>query len=150
MARSKKILLVEDDKDQVFLLTQFLELHGYEVDASMNTNEGLVKYKSLTYFCAIMDVMMPDGGAEYILKSIRNTSSTTTEDINLKDTYNTATSTKEDSLERISTPIIILTAAREDRKNDFLLMGAYAFCTKQNITQTLIPILVELEEKNPQ
>ena len=114
--RTKHILLVEDDPDQVFLLSSFLELHGYTVDACTSTLDGLHNYQNNKYFCAILDVMMPDGGAEYILK---NTT--------------------------ISHPIIVLTAAREDRKQDFLDLGAYAFCSKQDISRDLGGLLRQLE-----
>jgi DNA-binding response OmpR family regulator len=113
-----RILLVEDDPDQVFLLSTFLESQGYTVDACTRTLDGLRKYKEEKYLCAILDVMMPDGGAEYILKNTL-----------------------------ISHPIIVLTAAREDRKKDFLDLGAYAFCSKQDISKSLKPILMQLVGK---
>jgi DNA-binding response OmpR family regulator len=112
------ILLVEDDPDQVFLLSAFLESQGYTVDAVTETRKGLQKYQANDYFCAIIDVMMPDGGAEYILRNAP-----------------------------ISHPIIVLTAAREDRKKDFLDLGAYAFCSKQDISRNLNPILGKLAGK---
>jgi len=111
------ILLVEDDLDQVFLLSAFLESQGFTVDACSQTLEGLRKYKEQRYLCAIIDVMMPDGGAEYILKNTE-----------------------------ISHPVIVLTAAREDRKMEFLALGAYAFCSKQDISRNLKPLLLKLFE----
>jgi DNA-binding response OmpR family regulator len=113
-----RILLVEDDPDQVFLLSSFLESEGYTVDACTRTLEALRKYREEHYFCAILDVMMPDGGAEYILKNTP-----------------------------VSHPIIVLTAAREDRKKDFLDLGAYAFCSKQDISKNLGGLLLQLSRK---
>lgn len=110
-----QILLVEDDLDQVFLLCTFLESQGYTVDTCTQTREGLQKYRDNEYLCAIVDVMMPDRGAEYILKNAS-----------------------------ISNPIIVLTAAREDRKKEFLDLGAYAFCSKQDISKKLRPLLAKL------
>ncbi|MFP4026175.1 MAG: ATP-binding protein [Candidatus Brocadiia bacterium] len=55
-----KILVVEDEKDQRELLTQYLELDGHKVDVKQNGNEGLRTFMNGYYDLVITDRSMPE------------------------------------------------------------------------------------------
>lgn len=54
-----KILLVEDDLNLGFLLTEFLEEEGFEVKLCKDGEMGLHAFQRSTYQLCILDVMMP-------------------------------------------------------------------------------------------
>ncbi|HNX25409.1 MAG TPA: response regulator [Spirochaetota bacterium] len=55
---SKKILLVDDDKDLVVTLAQALKMNNFDVVEAFNGNEGLKKVLSEKPDLVILDVMM--------------------------------------------------------------------------------------------
>ncbi|PCJ16333.1 MAG: response regulator [Candidatus Cloacimonadota bacterium] len=56
----KKILIIDDEKDCVLLLSEILEYENFEVDTSTSGLEALDKLKSNSYALIITDIMMPD------------------------------------------------------------------------------------------
>ena len=54
-----KILLVEDDLNLGFLLTEFLEEEGYAVKLCKDGEMGLQAFQRSLYQLCILDVMMP-------------------------------------------------------------------------------------------
>lgn len=60
MNHLKRILLVEDDTDQLACLSTLLELNGYEVTAVPSGAEGLEALKSTPVDIVISDVAMPE------------------------------------------------------------------------------------------
>lgn len=107
-----KILLVEDDENLGFILKDYLELIGYEVDLQKNGNAGYTSFLTKKFDLCILDIMLPlkDGF-------------TLAEDIRKKDE---------------SIPIIFLTAKtlKEDKIRGFKI-GADDYITKPFSTEEL-------------
>ena len=57
--RKKTILVIEDDKSQLFVLEQCLEKAGYQVISAINGMEGLKLLESADYDLVITDINMP-------------------------------------------------------------------------------------------
>ena len=55
---SGKILFIDDDVDLLHMYKPFLEKHGYEVEVSYNSEEGLEKFKSFKPDVAFVDLAM--------------------------------------------------------------------------------------------
>lgn len=75
MAKAK-ILVVDDEKMTVSIVTGVLKKHGYEVYAAYNGVQGLEKAKEVLPDLIILDIMMPlmDGyEVSYRLKNSANT-----------------------------------------------------------------------------
>lgn len=73
---SKKILIVDDEKDIVKVLSARLMEHNYEIDAAFSGTEALAKIEKEKPDLIIMDIMMPDmDGIEVVneLKKNHNT-----------------------------------------------------------------------------
>lgn len=54
-----KILLVEDSKDNQFLVTSYLKNHPYEIDIAANGENAIEKFKEGKYDLVLMDIQMP-------------------------------------------------------------------------------------------
>jgi len=60
MAKLKaEILLVEDDQNLGFILQDFLEMEGFQVQLEKNGRDGLQAFKLKPFDLCILDVMMP-------------------------------------------------------------------------------------------
>lgn len=55
----KTVLVVEDDVDLVGIYKEILELHEYNVETSLNGEEGVKKFKQVNPSLVIMDGDMP-------------------------------------------------------------------------------------------
>ena len=53
------VLLVEDDKANILVMTMFLRELGYQCDVAMSGIEALEKFSSCAYSLIIMDLNMP-------------------------------------------------------------------------------------------
>jgi CheY-like chemotaxis protein len=60
MADKTKILLVDDDRDLVHVLTVYLESRGYEVMSAYDARRGLEAVAERRPDLIVLDVMMPD------------------------------------------------------------------------------------------
>lgn len=56
---SKRILLVEDDKNLGFIVKDFLELSGYDVVLKENGLEGLNAFGEKEFDLCIFDILLP-------------------------------------------------------------------------------------------
>ena len=65
---SKKILLVEDDRDIVNLVKHYLEKEGFRVIDASDGAKGLEKLQHEKIDLAILDVMLPGLGGIEVLK----------------------------------------------------------------------------------
>ncbi len=68
---SKKILLVEDDKNFGTVLKDYLALNDYNVTLAKDGIEGLIMFKNSNYDLCILDVMMPRKDGFSLAKDIR-------------------------------------------------------------------------------
>lgn len=60
MDRKYKLVLVEDDGSLGYLLSEYLNMKGFEVTWAKNAQEALSKVETNAYDLAILDVMLPD------------------------------------------------------------------------------------------
>lgn len=70
---NKKILVVEDDRDIIELLTIHLLDLGCEVTPALTGNQGLVKAKENKFDLIILDVMLPELNGMEVCRKIRQT-----------------------------------------------------------------------------
>ncbi|MCR5459829.1 MAG: response regulator transcription factor [Acetatifactor sp.] len=68
---SKKILLVEDDKEIRELLRSFLTDNGYAPDVAKNGMEGLTMALGKDYDLILLDIMLPLKSGDQLLKELR-------------------------------------------------------------------------------
>lgn len=69
-----KILLVEDDKDLVFIMKRILENKEYKVMSAASVKEALLRLKEESFDIILLDIMLPDGYGLDICKKIRENS----------------------------------------------------------------------------
>jgi len=86
------ILLVEDDKNLGFVLTDFLGMSGYHVEHAENGIAGLEIYRNGKFDLCILDVMMPLKDGFTLAKEIRDL------DENIPIIFLTAKTFKEDKV----------------------------------------------------
>jgi len=102
---AKNLLIVEDDKNISFIVSENAKIEGYECDVAYDGETGLKKALTNVYDLILLDLMLPKIGGFEICKQIRQ--------------------------EKISTPVIILTAREdEDDKILGLELGADDYITK--------------------
>jgi DNA-binding response OmpR family regulator len=56
---TKKIMIIDDDKDITNLFAIFLEYNGYNVDAYTNPVEGFNNFRKNSHDLIILDLKMP-------------------------------------------------------------------------------------------
>lgn len=66
-----KILLVEDDKDIVTNLTEFLKTEGYEVKSASGQREALQLMASENFDLVLLDVSLSDGNGFAVCKAMK-------------------------------------------------------------------------------
>ena len=102
---SKKLLIVEDDKNISYIVSENARVEGYECDVSYDGEDGLKKALTNAYDLILLDLMLPKIEGFDICKQIRK--------------Y------------KISTPVIILTAREEEVDKILgLELGADDYITK--------------------
>ena len=90
---TKKVLLLEDDKNLGFILKEQLEMNGYDVHLSVNGVDGLAAYRKDAYDLCLVDVMMPKKDGFTFVKEVR------AQDQSTPIIFLTAKSLKEDRIE---------------------------------------------------
>jgi DNA-binding response OmpR family regulator len=65
------LLIVEDDKEILFALKAFLEMHAYTVDTAADGEEGLSMIRAGGYDLIILDVMLPKLDGFEVLRNAR-------------------------------------------------------------------------------
>ncbi len=91
-----RILLVEDDVNMGFLLTEFLEGEGFEVKLCRDGESGLTTFKRSRFHLCILDVMMPRMDGFSLARLLRK------ENPNVPFLFLTARSLKDDKLKGFS------------------------------------------------
>lgn len=108
-----KLLVVEDEIQLADALSEILRRNMYSVDTSYDGIEGLDNALTGVYDCIILDIMLPGMNGIDVLKNIRR--------------------------ERISTPVLLLTARSEvEDKINGLDCGADDYLTKPFVTEELL------------
>lgn len=67
----KRILVVDDERDIIDLLTEVLGAHGYTVDSAINAAEALDLVRANIYDAAILDFNLPDMDGVMLHRQIR-------------------------------------------------------------------------------
>ncbi|MCL1859064.1 MAG: response regulator transcription factor [Oscillospiraceae bacterium] len=102
---AKKLLIVEDEKNISYIISVNAKIEGYECDVAYDGEEGLQKALTNAYDLIILDLMLPKIEGFEICKQIRQN--------------------------KISTPVIILTAREEEVDKILgLELGADDYITK--------------------
>lgn len=68
---SQRVLVVEDDRDNLANLQDLLEMKGFLVDAAGTAHEALARENWSDYSAILLDRKLPDGTAEEILPVLR-------------------------------------------------------------------------------
>ncbi len=71
MARKCRILLVDDERDIVYVIKMGLEQNGFEVDAYTDPIGALASFKPSLYDLLILDIRMPGMTGIQLFKEIR-------------------------------------------------------------------------------
>jgi two-component system alkaline phosphatase synthesis response regulator PhoP len=112
---SKKILIIEDDKDIVELLRHYLQKENFVLKDASDGFSGLKKVKSENFDLVILDIMLPEMSGLEVCKELRGDPKT------------------------VSIPIIMLTAKSEETdKIVGLELGADDYVTKPFSPKELI------------
>ncbi len=72
VAQAKKLLVIEDDRELIDLLTMHLTAEGYQVDAAADGEAGLRAFQSGQYGLVILDWMLPSLSGIDVLREIRS------------------------------------------------------------------------------
>ena len=117
-----RILIVEDEKDLVMILSEMLSMEGYCVDYSYDGAEGLDNALSGIYDVIILDIMLPKMDGISVLSEIRRNN--------------------------INTPVLMLTARSEiEDKITGLDNGADDYLTKPFSVEELLARLRVVERR---
>ncbi len=69
---SKKILLIDDEKNIRLTVSECLKISGYEVDSAVSGEHGLEKYSSDFYQLVLLDMKMPGLDGLEVLRRIKS------------------------------------------------------------------------------
>lgn len=71
MSDMKKVLVVDDDRYNLEILSAMLDLRDYEVDTASNGSEAVDRFESGQYDLILMDIMMPELNGNVATQIIR-------------------------------------------------------------------------------
>jgi DNA-binding response OmpR family regulator len=69
-----KVLIIDDDEELCELVTEYLEVEGFETEAVHDGASGLAEAQSGKYDMAILDVMLPKMNGFDVLRNLRESS----------------------------------------------------------------------------
>jgi len=70
---AKKILVVDDEPDNITTVKQVLEKNGYKVVTAVNGDDGLKKWTASKPDLVLMDIMMPGTPVREIIPKMKGT-----------------------------------------------------------------------------
>jgi DNA-binding response OmpR family regulator len=73
-ARRPRILLVDDEPDNILLLKQIFQLNGYDVSGALSGKEALSKIHEVMPNLVVLDIMMPEMDGWQIYEQLRKIS----------------------------------------------------------------------------
>lgn len=119
----KKILIVDDEKDWIQMLTMRLGHEGYQIEAAFDTVQAMTQAFELKPDLILLDIMMPAGGGLEALKNIRA------------------------NVKTFSIPVIVLTARGDkETKEAAEGLGISGYFVKTNTVELLAKIKEVLGE----
>lgn len=69
--KSRKILIIEDDKELLYAIKTILSLEGYEVDTADSVHTGKTKISGTSYDLVITDIMLPYWGGFDLVDAVK-------------------------------------------------------------------------------
>ena len=119
--QKNKITLIDDEKELVSTLKEFLELKGFEVSTAYDGEEGYATIKSCLPDIILLDIMMPKLDGRDLLIRLKN----------------------EDDTKNI--PVIILSAKDEEFDIEYGRdLGAVSYMTKPYSIRTVMKTVTTL------
>lgn len=73
MAKTKTILVVDDDKSILRTFTRILQKNGYRIDVAETGKEAIEKADAEKYDLALVDIRLPDMNGTELLAKIKKT-----------------------------------------------------------------------------
>lgn len=71
-----KVLIIDDDEDLSFIISDMLEDYGYNVTCAENSEKAFELLESNTYHVILLDINLPDADGFEICSELRRTSTT--------------------------------------------------------------------------
>ena len=71
-----KVLIIDDDEDLSFIISDMLEGYGYHVTCAENSEKAFELLESNTYHIILLDINLPDADGFEICTELRRTSTT--------------------------------------------------------------------------
>ena len=71
-----KILIIDDDEDLAFIISEMLESYGYKVTCAESGEMAFELLESNTYHIILLDINLPDATGFEICEELRRTSTT--------------------------------------------------------------------------
>jgi DNA-binding response OmpR family regulator len=71
-----KILIIEDEKELVKSMTQFLRQESYVCEVATTEKEAMEKVIMFSYDCILLDIGLPDGSGLNILRKLKDANKT--------------------------------------------------------------------------
>ena len=71
-----KILIIDDDEDLSFIISEMLERYGYNVTCAENSKQAFELLESNSYHVILLDINLPDSTGFDICKDLRRTTTT--------------------------------------------------------------------------
>ena len=71
MSDMKKVLVVDDDRYNLEILSAMLDLRDYEIDTDSNGSEAVDRFENGQYDLILMDIMMPELNGNVATQIIR-------------------------------------------------------------------------------
>lgn len=122
---SRKILIIEDDKDIAMMLATVLRLAGYEVRHAPDAVMAITVATNEAPDAILLDLMLPGGGGLKVLERLRSMVPTGI------------------------IPVIVVTASGVANKEESLRAGAQAFLNKPVDPDELLATLTEILGETP-
>lgn len=119
---SKKILVVDDEPNTLFMLERRLESGGYSVATAKNGEEALKKAESLRPNLILLDIMMPTISGVEVLRLLKETD--VTRDIPVVGL--SALSTREDELRALAAGAVYYITKPYDGEELLAIVAKYA------------------------
>ena len=91
---TKTVLIIDDDKDWVWMLGMWLQHGGYKSEAAFDAVQAITQARDLKPDLILLDIIMPAGDGVGVLEKIRNNANT------------------------INIPVIVVTAMKDKQTNE--------------------------------
>lgn len=146
--KTKKVLLAEDDKNLGSLLSNYLNMKGYETRLCSNGREALEVFPEDTFSLCILDIMMPEIDGITLAGELRKkqpdipiiflTAKNMKEDViegfkSGADDYITKPFSMDELIYRMEAILRRVNEKKEYRKEEEYIIGAYRFDTVKQI-----------------